>query len=214
MIHPKKINLLFALCCVLLSIRLLMKEDLSFLFLYWNLFLAWIPYLAIRQLTRFPSPWYQGAVFVFSFLFLPNAPYIVTDLFHFKKELHAPMWFDLILLLSFSLLGMIYFLLTLQLMLHFLKQKLRSEILLRAVKFGMIFLCSYGIYLGRFLRLNSWDILYPKHLLAKIYESLLMPELGNTLQITLTFSAFLYVLYEITSANRSEQSDLIFRENT
>lgn len=90
----------------------------TFLFLPWNLFLAWIPYwfsTALRKTATGRTEWgVQGAVFLAWMLFFPNAPYLITDLLHLQARTDAPYWYDLMLLLSFAMAGLILGLLSLR----------------------------------------------------------------------------------------------------
>ena len=82
----------------LLVLRADRVGEAAFFFLPWNLFLAWIPFvlalaLAVVHVRRGPRPllWSLGAGWL---LFLPNAPYILTDFIHLGRLRGAPLWFD------------------------------------------------------------------------------------------------------------------------
>jgi uncharacterized membrane protein len=93
----------------LLLVRIIHTGSLQYTFLLWNLFLAWVPFLISSLMetygaARWRLPLWILAVAVW-ITYLPNAPYILTDLYHLPEG-GAPMWFDLILILSFAWNGL------------------------------------------------------------------------------------------------------------
>ncbi len=150
-------SLLFTL--VLLTLRIAATGSLAFIFLVWNLFLAGLPlffgYSVQRHRVAKPLlAWVCGGLWL---LFFPNALYITTDLFHLRARPPVPLWYDLLLLLSAALNGALYGFLSLTRM----EAPLRSLVGRRAMGpgvFGLLVLCGFGIYLGRYLRYNSWDV--------------------------------------------------------
>ena len=186
-------------CMVLVLVRFLKTGHYSFIFLFWNLFLAWLPYYFIKRYSIVKNKAAQYSLVILSILFLPNAPYLLTDLFHLSKNLIAPLWFDLVLILSFSLLGLILFIITTDQLLKALEPYFKSASLFRACKFLIILSNGYGIYLGRYLRFNSWDILSrPDKLASGMFHSVFdINCYKETLSISITFAIFLYLLFEI-----------------
>ncbi|MBA3665173.1 MAG: DUF1361 domain-containing protein [Bacteroidetes bacterium] len=185
-------------CGLLIVARFFKTGHYSFLFLFWNLFLAWLPLWAIKKIKNNDTVIKRRFWLAVSVLFLPNAPYILTDLFHLKKELLAPLWFDLILILSFAFLGLIYFILALDLI--FKEIGMTFPVYVQKLAKPLLFLSSsYGIYLGRYLRFNSWDIVsQPLHLAGSVYNSIFNgSSFKETFSVTLTFTVFLYLIYEI-----------------
>lgn len=160
-------------------------------------FLACVPYALIKKYTSFTRPLHRTLILILALLFLPNAPYILTDLFHLTKNLLAPMWFDLILILSFSLLGLYFFVITLERILDILKNQVKPT-QLNLLKLLIFMSNGYGIYLGRYLRFNSWDILsHPDDLVFQMFYSVFNSEnYKETLGVTFTFTIFLYLVYE------------------
>ena len=108
-------------------------------------------------------------------LFFPNAPYMLTDLFHLKDRMNFPEWFDLIIILSFAWTGLAYgFISLIDIGDHLAKYMKRST--LSILTAGLLFMTSFGIYLGRFQRWNSWDILNrPLSLFAQIADRFINP---------------------------------------
>jgi uncharacterized membrane protein len=151
------------LCFALVQFRALYTDRVAFTAFFWNLFLAWIPLFATLPIyglrrsrgRRWPI---VGVCFVVWFLFFPNAPYIVTDLQHLHARPGVPLWYDVITIMAFALTGLFIGYLSLYLM-----QEVVRAWYGRAVSWAfalaMLGLSSFGIYLGRFLRWNSWDAL-------------------------------------------------------
>lgn len=153
--------ILMTLFCFSLSIfRYYLSDTKVFFFLNWNLFLAWIPFIISSFLLIFNIKSKVALVFaiVVWILFFPNSPYILTDLFHLKTRNSVPIWYDLIVILSYAWAGLICGFISLldieKMLSSYFK---RSTISIIAVLF--LFLSSFGVYLGRFLRWNSWDVL-------------------------------------------------------
>jgi uncharacterized membrane protein len=144
-----------------------------------------------------------------SVLFLPNAPYILTDLFHLKKQLLAPLWFDTVLILSFAFTGLMYFILALEKILEE-AAKLLPSFVNPLAKPLLFFATGYGIYLGRFLRYNSWDLLiHPLRLTHGMLRSVFSWEhCRQSIPITIIFTIFLYLLYEIYLSFKNRSGDI------
>lgn len=131
----------------------------TFLFLVWNLFLAWIPYLVAISLEKIPAKKLLALPALFVWLmFFPNAPYLVTDLLHVHYRHGVPLWYDVMMLFSFAWTGLLLGYLSLVEVQHFLEKRLEKKWVNLLVG-AAIGLGAFGVYLGRYQRWNSWDIL-------------------------------------------------------
>src|SRR5206468_5852525 len=92
-------------------------------------------------------------------LFFPNAPYIFTDVIHLSRA-HTHFWPDLILILINALTGMVLGFLSLFLMQSSVR-RLAGEWMSWLFIAAVAMLSGFGIYIGRFMRLNSWDVVTP-----------------------------------------------------
>jgi uncharacterized membrane protein len=161
-------------CAGLFLLRAAYTRSLGFIGLPWNLFLAWLPAvsaLVAYNLSKRPTwlTWLvaPGAALAW-LLFLPNAPYLVTDLIHLRPHGDVPYWFDLIMLAAFAWTGVFLGLVSLFLMQEVIR-KMAGALASWLFVFAALGLSSFGIYLGRFLRWNSWDVFFnPLQLLADI----------------------------------------------
>jgi uncharacterized membrane protein len=190
-----------SIACFSFSIfRLVYSDTRLFLFLNWNLFLAFIPWLFSSILVIYPRIHKNRlliAILLMSWLlFFPNAPYILTDLFHLRLESTMPVWFDLVLILSFAWTGLMFGFLSLWDIEHILAGKINKK-LLPVLSSLLLFLGSFGIYLGRYLRWNSWDILQePFKLFYDIGDNLINPfHHTRTWGMTLFMFIFLSMIY-------------------
>jgi len=185
-----------ALSIVLLMIRVKLNQSYYLLFLVWNLFLAVIPFAITTVLTSQAKSNTIKFILVFGvwLLFLPNAPYIVTDLLHLKhSEIHL-MWLDVLVIVSFSLNGLILFMLSLSDMEKLLRSYLKPQ-LLKLFMLLVFTLTAFGIYLGRFLRYNSWEIInQPEALFKDILTIITQPNIEAWI-FTITFASFLAITY-------------------
>lgn len=190
-----------SVCVVLVLARIVWTRDINYAFLIWNLFLAWVP-LALSLIAR---DLYQNgerrtlrlvALAGAWLLFLPNAPYIFTDLIHLTTRFYRHFWIDLVLILICAFTGLVLGFVSLYLMQSVVARmfgRLTSWLFV-AASAG---LCSLGIFLGRFLRFNSWDIFLRPD---KIYRGLDTwmdagaPHMSSAAFLVL-FSTFLFVAY-------------------
>jgi uncharacterized membrane protein len=189
----------------LLAGRIVETHEQSYRFLAWNLFLAWIPLLVglwiydgCRRHARRPA---LLAAIVLWLLFLPNAPYVVTDFVHLRTIHGAPVWFDVTLIASFAFTAMLLGLVSTALV-HAVVQRLAGPLAAWSFVGGSLVLSSVGIYIGRFLRLNSWSFLTrPGELLGAAAYRLHDP-FGNPklLAVTVLFSCLLGVGYLVVWA--------------
>lgn len=136
---------------------------LRFLFLGWNLILAWVPLGLLHLLPYMPRKrWIQGAILTAWLLFFPNAPYLMTDLIHLRVRPGIPLWFDALLLFTFAYLGLVLGIRALEGLRSYLREHY-SRRSANAFTLGTLLLSGLGIYLGRVLRWNSWDaLLHPQ----------------------------------------------------
>ena len=188
------IPIAFTLC--LLSVRMIITGELTFIFLAWNLFLAWIPFVISQKLIGTRN---RGKIIVLIccwLLFLPNAPYIITDFLHLKHRLPVPYWYDILLLFSAALNGLLFAFASLLNVEKFLIKRYGNRIS-GIIILCSFFLCAFGIYMGRYLRWNSWDLLInPFDISADILDRVLNPFAHFvTWSVTMLFGSFLYIMY-------------------
>ncbi len=190
------IYLFTAFCTSLLIYRIYKSEGLSFIFLAWNLFLAFIPWWISNYLKKKERLGFVHIpLLVLWLLFLPNSPYILTDLFHLRPREYFPLWYDLVLVLSFALIGMMVFLKSLKDMFGMLQKYIKPTYLAIIIPF-IFWLISFGLYLGRYLRFNSWNVInHPFQLMRQSFGILFEKD---TIAFTFIFSIFLAFLYYIS----------------
>jgi uncharacterized membrane protein len=189
------------MACIFLAFRIFYSGTYNFLNLLWNLFLAWLPYifsvLAVLSFQGIPKRWL--VIFLFGFLwlvFFPNAPYIVTDFYYLDPRPPIPLWFDISLIALFAFTGCFLAIASLRSIHNIIEQLLGKFVGWLFALFALS-LASLGVYLGRFGRYNSWDILLePKTLLNEIASNLFNP-LDNLgfLGFTVMFTCILLVFY-------------------
>jgi uncharacterized membrane protein len=172
---------------------------------YWlgvNLVLAWIPLVLGRIAVRGPAwlvllgvPW---------LLFLPNAPYLLSDLVHLRARATVPMWFDAALLGGVGALGLAIGVRSLADVCSAIERWIGpwTAAVVRNVVPG---LCGYAIWLGRYERWNSWDLLLrPDDVLAEILPTFLRPyDHPRTWAVTVTFAAVVLAATWIPSRDRT-----------
>lgn len=170
-----------------------------FYFLGWNLFLGAIPY-GITLLMQRNENLKKGFIFMLLaflwLLFLPNAPYIVTDLMHLSYTPYRWLWFDVIAILTFAISGLAFGFFSLQSMSEIVIKKYGNKIG-NVIVSVTLFASAFGVYLGRFQRFNSWDIIHhPGHLMLDIANRFVYPlDHPRTWGMTLIVGLFLHILF-------------------
>lgn len=190
--------ILISFCIFLWMIRIKLTDSLFFGFLIWNLFLAYIPYFIssiIKKRMQNSSKFMLILVLFVWLLFLPNAPYIITDFIHLHHTKANIVWLDIFILFAFSSTGLLLAILSLSDIYKIIKQKWNSK---HANYFSIsaTFLCGFGIYLGRFLRFNSWDVF--TNPLSVLKKSVLSINDPKTWFITISFGSFLYIIFQLS----------------
>jgi uncharacterized membrane protein len=183
------------------AFRIIYSNTRNYSNLFTNLFLAWIPYLlsimAASTYRFHPKRWgliiFLGLLWL---LFFPNAPYMVTDFYHLDPRPPVPLWFDISLIAIFAFTGCFLAIASLR-SIHNIIEKFLGKIIGWIFALLSLGLGSLGVYLGRFRRFNSWDILlYPQSVLKDIAHNILNP-LDNLgfLGFILMFTSILLVFY-------------------
>ncbi|MDR6465992.1 DUF1361 domain-containing protein [Chryseobacterium sediminis] len=197
-----KINMLLILmtvfCFSLSAFRYYISDTKVFLFLNWNLFLAWIPLLLSSFILAFNIKSKISLIFIIIvwILFFPNSPYILTDLFHLRARNSVPIWYDLIVILSYAWTGLICGFISLNDIEKSLSEYGKRN-RINAVIIFFLFMSSFGVYLGRFLRWNSWDVLNnPFGLFSDIVVRFIYPlEYTKTWGVTVLMGIMLNFMY-------------------
>ena len=168
----------------------------TFLFFNWNLFLAILPYV----ISTFFLLYYKKinslllyAIILTSWLLLfPNAPYIVTDFFHLEPRPGIPYWYDLGMIFSFAWNGLLLGFISLYDIQTAFARRFSA---FKGWAFAILSLVlgSFGIYLGRYERFNSWDVLTnPAGLFLDIADRFIHPmNHPRTTLMTILFSVVL-----------------------
>jgi uncharacterized membrane protein len=195
--------------CFLLFVRWIVTGSQAYFFLPWNLFLAFIPYWLIEWAGN--NSWIlQSRIKLFLvlaawLLFYPNSFYIITDLFHLSHFSAAPKWFDLLLIFSFAWNGILCGVISLR------KAEMIIAMAIKSEKTGwligvVMWLSAWGIYIGRFLRYNSWDIITdPFSLAGDIFYMIFHPfqhvyAWGMTICYTIFMTLFYFTTRKLSEA--------------
>jgi uncharacterized membrane protein len=174
-------------------------EEEGFTFLIWNLFLAWIPLLMAYTawVVSLGRKWLYFVIPIVAFvwlIFLPNAPYIITDFNHLADPSSVvPVWFDVMMLMWFSWTGLLLGVVSLYLM-----QDIAHREFGRWAGWILVFIVSIlsglGVYIGRFIRWNSWDIFAnPVGITSQIVSGAQDPSLRSIGFIAIFGGFFLFV---------------------
>lgn len=207
---------LSSLVSVLLYFIGIIHYDASiFWFLNWNLALAWLPLLfaiaLVRYLKKNPSASLRAAGLVLLWLsFLPNSFYIISDLMHLNSIYTTHPLFFAVMIFSFSFNGLILGFMSIYLIHKELLKRIRPRAAHTWIA-AVLLLCSFAIYLGRYLRWSTWDVLLnPAGVVFDVSDRLINPvAYGQTFQVTALFfvllSSMYFVLWNLVAAAREQK---------
>ena len=163
----------------------------SYIYMNWNLFLGLLSLLfAWLFFKKTGGKIFSLVWFILWLGFLPNAPYILTDFIHIAdvgpKEI---LWYDGLMLFGYALVGILSWLHSV----NMVYQSISSKIFIPAVSL----LSAFGIYLGRYVRFNTWDVFTkPGEILTTVFDTLRYPlEHEPLLMFTTVFWVFLMLIY-------------------
>jgi uncharacterized membrane protein len=205
--------------CLLVAARIYHTGKPTFLFMPWNLFLAWVPYRISAWLTQTGGRTaFRGVKLVPAIirvtgliawlLFIPNSFYILTDLYHLAdnhRSTRVPEWFDLILILSFAMNGLLLGIRSTRQVEKLLAPD--ASFLRRwAFLYPVMWLNGWGVYIGRVLRYNSWDIVAnPIDLLGDIFRMIVHPlRYHDAWSMIFCYSILLTLIYSLLTKNHEQ----------
>jgi len=195
------------LCTAMYVARAAYTGYFHYFFMLWNLFLAWIPlcFAFAARVAYARHTWLRYPAFLlcafFWLLFFPNSLYVVTDLIHLRPQPGLPMWYDAVMLVAFAWAGLCLGFVSLFLM-HGLIARSLGWVVGWLFALAALALSGFGVYLGRFLDWNSWDLLTrPGSLLADIWTRVRHPLAhSHTYAVSLLFAAFFISAYFVLFA--------------
>ncbi|MBK8784012.1 MAG: DUF1361 domain-containing protein [Anaerolineales bacterium] len=215
------LNIACLTCIFLVAARVAYTDTRRHTGLIWNLFLAWIPFMLayIAHSISWKRNWVYLVIPVIAvlwLLFFPNAPYMLTDLQDLARSggVGAPLWYDVIIVVWCSWTGMLLGVISLYLI---------QDIILRnfgrwagwLFVVGISGLSSFGIYIGRFVRLNSWDILQnPAETTMEILGLVIDPSMRLAAFTVLYTFFFLFVFVLLYSFSHMLQEQAVRAQST
>ena len=194
------LNMACAICIALVAARVVYSDSSRHTGLIWNLFLAWIPFILsyIAHAISWRKVWVYLVIPFVSFLWLifyPNAPYMLTDLQDLaRRATDAPLWYDVIIVVWCSWTAMLLGVVSLYLMQNIVQRNF-GRFIGWAFVFIISALSSFGIYIGRFVRLNSWDILQDPAETAVDILGLVIDPSRRLAAFTVLYTAFFLFVY-------------------
>ena len=169
-----------AVSTVLLVIRMLVSGSVRLWFLQWNLFLAWLPLIFAfliykRVRTRKDLIWQNGLLAFLWLVFLPNTFYIITDLIHLQSSGEVGLLYDTAMITSFVLNGLLLGYMSIYIIQRVLNKFIEQKLIFALMQVVLL-LSAFAIYLGRYLRWNTWDIVAnPAGLLFDVSDRIINP---------------------------------------
>jgi len=166
-----------------------------YLFLVWNLVLGWLPLLFAwwLKIRLQKTPWISIGNIVITLLwlgFLPNSFYIVSDLIHLYNTGEVSLLYDATMLFSYIFNSYVLGFMSLYIVHKQLIKRLSPRVVHLLIA-SILLLCSFAIYLGRYLRWNTWDVLInPAGLLFDVSDRIVNP-IAHPQAFTTTSTFFL-----------------------
>ena len=199
---PKSIIPLLILAIILNVLRVVIWGKYSFVYIPWNIFLAFVPFFISSLLLFFYKGYMIKKIILIIgillwMLFIPNAFYIVTDFIHIGVVRGVPVLYDIFLLFSSASIGLVLGFNSLFHIEQIIKIKYSSKV--ASILMGVIVLMiSFGVYLGRFLRFDSWDVFINHTALIKNIWSIFSQSTTHTevYLYTILFFFFLTLFYK------------------
>jgi uncharacterized membrane protein len=199
---------------ILLVIGSIHGAGTTFLYMVWNLFLAWLPavfivwLLAVLKRKRWSS-WEGISASLLWLCFLPNSFYLVSDLIHLQEAPKGEVLFDAVLFISFAINGLLLGYISLYLFHQEFRQRV-SSMETRITLALVLLMCSFAIYLGRDLRWNSWDVFVnPAGILFDLSDRIISPFSYPRMFVTtgiffVMLTTFYYVIWNIVRSIRQQ----------
>jgi uncharacterized membrane protein len=168
-------------------------------YLLWNLALAWVPLVAALALddVRSTPLRLQLPLLAVWLAFFPNAPYLVTDLIHIDPDDHTAIGLvGDVAVISVAPVGLALGFSSLMLVERAVRERFGGRLALTVAVLSLV-LASLGIYLGRVVRLNSWDLLTRPRLVGSVLHQLVLDPLAHPVAVaaTVALAVTLAVLY-------------------
>ena len=197
-------------CGALALARMQLTGRAALLFLGWNLMLAWVPLLVSLVIAgrhapgRKPSRLGSFALGGVWLAFFPNAPYLVTDLIHLRERGFVLLLYDAMMVFAFAMTGLCIAFLSLWLI-HRLVERRAGRTVGWAFVAAVAGLSGFGVFLGRFPRWNSWDIVTkPGELFVTLAEHAQDPlahprAIGVTAMMAALFGIAYLMFFALTS---------------
>jgi uncharacterized membrane protein len=184
----------------LIVLRMALTHSLTYVFYFWNLLLALVPLVASSFLDPKASLLTRRNISCLAawFFFLPNAPYLITDMIHFQERPPFPVYVDEVIVYACAWNGVLLAYASIMRVERWLLDRYAQ----RPVNIALVavfLLTGLGIYLGRFLRWNSWDMLIHPYALGKdIGIRMLYPiRYKQTWAVSLLFGGLLMAGYTL-----------------
>lgn len=137
--------------------RYFIAEVPSYIYMNWNLFLALVPLFLTWLFLMSNNIFFKTLIFFAWLLFLPNAPYLVSDLIHLRDVgIQSMLWFDGMMIFAYALVGSMVTAYSLILFKNHLFIKKNSQYIFL---FAVSLASALGVYIGRHIRFNSWDVI-------------------------------------------------------
>lgn len=181
---PKSVISLTILAVILNVLRVIIWGKMSLIYILWNILLAFIPFfISFILLSLSKEKKLSKIIFIVGFilwmLFIPNAPYIVTDFIHLGEIRSVPMIYDVFLIFSSASVGLMLGFHSFFHIEQIIKTKYSPRVTSLIMSLIMIII-SFGIYLGRFMRFNSWDVFVNHTSLIKNVWKIFSQSTANT----------------------------------
>jgi uncharacterized membrane protein len=181
--------------------RIIYTDSFRYIFLVWNLFLAFVPlalialYSVLIKRQRLLH-WSNILLFIAFVAFVPNSFYLMTDYTHLRGATEVNINYDIVLLNAFSFAGVLWGLTSMFLLQDILRRRL-SVNMTRGFVAGIYLLSSFAIYIGRFVRWNSWDIIaQPAAIIFDVSDQIVNPGMHvNAYLYSFVTFAVLYCLH-------------------